>query len=76
VTPRKPNLSRQPTNPSASNSGHAAGDENRVGATENSRSHHPKTAPQAARSSKRCIMQASLSFFFLSFFEEEEEEEE
>jgi len=28
VTPRKPNLSRQPTNPSASNSGHAAGDEN------------------------------------------------
>ena len=61
VTPRKPNLSRQPTNPSASNSGHAAGDENRVGATENSRSHHPKTAPQAARSSKRCIMQARNS---------------
>jgi len=30
----------------------------RVGATENSRSHHPKTAPQAARSSKRCIMRA------------------
>ena len=28
MTPRKPNLSRQPTNPSVSNSGHAAGDEN------------------------------------------------
>jgi hypothetical protein len=31
----------------------------RVGATEKSRQHHPKTAPQAARSSKRCIIRAS-----------------
>jgi hypothetical protein len=32
----------------------------RVGATENSRQHHPKTAPQAARSSKRCIIRANF----------------
>ena len=58
VTPRKPNLSRQPTNLPLRTLAMPPVTKMRVGASENSRSHHPKTAPQAARSSKRCIMRA------------------